>query len=494
MKAWQSCRQRVYIGLCATLILVGLLLCAGCRTYSPSVSAPADTVSSGSVDILTPRSSNDLDPNAPLNTWNNVTHDIARQLKHHGFSEKNISHSTASTLKEQIKQLTDLVKSHSANTDKTTHILMLSPVFYKDSTQGAAIRQRYGDLVTPAVATSSLDDDSADENEQEEAQQQHAELVKQLVKAQKAGIIVVLMGQKVPDFTENYYISFSTPQSIARLQTENLVKKLQLDKATADDPQAVEMILPMNVGSEFNKSAFSASWKILKPYFVTGVAYSPSGLLDAHTTAQDWRNVTITDDSESTVSEAVYARLNASKKSYAHIDGILAFTDHTAHGVVAALKSMGYTGSSAMINPEITLESIVKTLSGNADVNKQRIPRPSPITSDKEYKHTSSSPSSAQNTLSWPIITSFGVYISDLPDVINGKIWISSMEDRAALSESVASLCTYLVKGLTGSQLENKVPHLTSTTLTTPLFAVTADNVKKTLLDTGYITPADAGL
>ena len=37
---------------------------------------------------------------------------------------------------------------------------------------------------------------------------------------------------------------------------------------------------------------------------------------------------------------------------------------------------MGYTGSSATINPDITLESIVKLLAGDADVNKQRVPMP----------------------------------------------------------------------------------------------------------------------
>lgn len=68
------------------------------------------------------------------------------------------------------------------------------------------------------------------------------------------------------------------------------------------------------------------------------------------------------------------------------------------------------------------------------------------------------------------------------------------MEDRADISESVALLCAQIAQGRTGARLERSIPNVRSTTLTTALFAVSADNLKKTLIDTSYITPADAGL
>lgn len=487
MMAWKVYRRRVWMVFSALIVIVMIVLCSACqKKTTPSVTHPTSLTQSH-VDILTPESSNDIDPNAPLNTWDNVTHSIVEQMQSQGFSKNNISRSMSSNLSEQVKKLKKIVSNVSTSTEKNSHILLFSPALDEDSPRSAAIRHRYGDLVTStATIADNSDDDNTDIPDT---------LVEQLRKAQKAGITVVLMGQKIPNFAENYYVSFSTAQSVARIQTENLVKKLQLNKATAQNPQAIEMLLPMNVGKEFNEQAFAASWKILKPYFVTGVAYSPSGLLDAHTTAQDWRNVAVSDDSESSISDALQARLSSSQNTNAHIDGIIAFNDYAAHHVIRALKNMGYTGSSATINPDITLESIVKTLAGDADVNKQRVPMPT-SPEDEETDTTGSDKSSAtkKTSLTWPIITSFGVYINDIPHIITGKLWTSSMEDRADISESVALLCAQIAQGRTGARLERSIPNVRSTTLTTALFAVSADNLKKTLIDTSYITPADAGL
>ena len=72
-------------GFSALIVIVMIVLCSACqKKTTPSVTHPTSLTQSH-VDILTPESSNDIDPNAPLNTWDNVTHSIVEQMQSQVF-------------------------------------------------------------------------------------------------------------------------------------------------------------------------------------------------------------------------------------------------------------------------------------------------------------------------------------------------------------------------------------------------------------------------
>ncbi|MFC0266101.1 hypothetical protein [Alloscardovia macacae] len=510
------------VALLTALLVVALLLSV-LSACAPRVASSTSSSSSltGTVDILTPTGSNKFDSNTPLNTWTDMSDALYGSLRTQGFADTQITRSSASTLSSQIDQISRLITTYSGQTDRHSHVLLLAPVRAVDTDESRAIVQRYGDLVTqPDMTEDSVEYKNMSTSDQNQYTELTEKLASTLSKAQKMGMTVVLMAQKVPGFTENYYVSFSTAQSIARIQTDNLVKKLQLDKATTRDRVAIEMILPMNTGSEFTRTLFSTAWKILQPYFTTGVAYSPSGLLNEDTTDEDWRDVTIARDNAESVTAALESRLigktsdgnasdmleslqspsGTSSGTFLNVNGILAFNDFSAQSVVSALSSIGFTGTSASVNPNITLESIVKTLTDNADVRKARVPAPadsafSANSSSSSHSSSHSAATSTSSALSWPVVTGYGAAIHTIPDIVNGKIWITTMEDRNASARAASALVKAICKGeTTTTQLAKSVPDLTDTTITVSLVAVNADNLKKNLLDTGYISAADAGL
>ncbi|TCD54811.1 hypothetical protein EJ419_01555 [Alloscardovia theropitheci] len=490
---------------------LALCTCASCSPRTASSNSQASSLT-GTVDIVTPTGNSAMSSNLPLNNWESIRSSLVKSLKTHGFVDSQISESHYSDLSAQINQIKRITNTYKAEKDKHPHTLIFAPHQPIKTSYATAIAQRFGDTVTQnTLNNDELEFDNLSDSQQDEYTSLHKQLASALKDAQDNGITVVLMSHKVPDFSENYFISFATAQSIARIQTDNLVRKLQLDKATIKNPQAIEIIIPLNVGAQFAQQLFSASWKILKPYYTTGVAFSPSGLLDANSTEDDWRNVSVPDDSADSISSALKVRLTSSDESsnnaIVNVDGILAFNDYIAQGAVSALTELGFTGSSAQVNPDVTLDSIIKKLSDNVDVHKQRVPQPNNSstddtnTTDSNSQDSQSTPYKKRNPqpnhtiLTWPIVTGFGTYIDAIADIVNGKIWISSAEERNSVVSSIAALSRAICEKKTSpSQLEKSVPNIQNNTVTAPLFAVNSDNLKKTLLDTGYITPAEAGL
>ena len=502
----QSHATRIHVWLGALIMAIALLLCSACNPRSASSTSHNSSLT-GTIDILTPSGSSMINSNQPLNSWSNVRDALVDSLKSQGFADTQISSSDSSSVDAQITQIHRIINTYKNQNDKNPHTLLFAPVHTLRNSATSAIDQRFGDTVTQPTYT---DKELANNNISQEQRSQYAQanenLAEALKEAQDNGITVVLMAQKIPDFTEDYFVSFATAQSIARIQTDNLVKKLQLDKATQKNPQAIEIIIPANVGATFARELFSAAWKILKPYYSTGVAFSPSGLLEANSTDSDWRNVSVPNDSPETISSALRNRLSSSQSSSSagtivNVDGVLAFDDNIAQEVVTGLTNLGFTGSSAQINPSVTLDSIIKKLVDNVDVNKQRVPQPNDPDTDSDESSQDTQSSHSTNTqpnrtiLTWPIITGFGTYINAIPDIVNGKIWISTSVERTRIVSSIATLSKAICQRKTTTvNLSKTVPYFNDKTITAPLFAVNSDNLKKTLLDTGYITPADAGL
>ena len=96
-------------------------------------------------------------------------------------------------------------------------------------------------------------------------------------------------------------------------------------------------------------------------------------------------------------------------------------------------------------------------------------------------------------------MTGYGAYVSNIPSIVNGKQWMTGMEDRQTIATDIAQACARLNK----NEALNSMPSIRNSevggvkkipTINEPLLAVSASNLKSALIAPGYISLADAGL
>ena len=46
----------------------------------------------------------------------------------------------------------------------------------------------------------------------------------------------------------------------------------------------------------------------------------------------------------------------------------------------------------------------------------------------------------------WPLVTGYGAYVSNIPSIVNGKQWMTGMEDRQTIATDIAQACAKLNK------------------------------------------------
>ena len=348
--------------------------------------------------------------------------------------------------------------------------------------------------------------------------------------AQEAGVTVINLGSPIEGFTANVQGELSSPWLIGRLQALGIVNKLHLASTVENQPQAVEVLIPYNDES-FAQQAFEGVWEILGPFFRSGRAYSPSGKLGANSTADSWKSVAYAATSDDDTQKELESRLDASGRAVSHmeIDAVLCLNDSAASGAIAALKSMGYTGTSATINPDVSISGLVDNLRGGKDITKQQVPAPSHTPSETSTDSSAATDSAQlteeQNTLrdtrdstSWPLITGYGTYKSQLGSIVSGEQWFTGLEDRQGYAQDLARIASGVEQGTSLHDLTSQVNSLSENdssassassdsssanassapaqtfVLQRTLLAITADNIKSSLIDRGYVSAADAGL
>ncbi|MGO5288403.1 hypothetical protein [Pseudoscardovia suis] len=376
---------------------------------------------------------------------------------------------------------------------------------------------------TSGTSSSSSSTDSADANAV-------YSLAHMLGAAQEAGVTVINLGSPIEGFTANVQGELSSPWLIGRLQALGIVNKLHLASTVENQPQAVEVLIPYNDES-FAQQAFEGVWEILGPFFRSGRAYSPSGRLGANSTADSWKSVAYAATSDDDTQKELESRLDASNRTVSHmeIDAVLCLNDSAASGAIAALRSMGYTGTSATINPDVSISGLVDNLRGGKDITKQQVPAPSHTPSETSTDSSTATDSAQlteeQNTLrdtrdstSWPLITGYGTYKSQLGSIVSGEQWLTGLEDRQGYAQDLARIASGIGQGTSLHDLTSQVNSLSeddssasSTSsdsssasassapaqtfvLQRTLLAITADNIKSSLIDRGYVSAADAGL
>ena len=400
-----------------------------------------------------------------------------------GFSESAISHTSSSGIEDQSRELSSYVKAQNGSHKKKI-------IF-----------------IAPAQAESPLTKDYSPYAAQQDGTTGTAVLRRALDKARSAGIRTILFGNTVKGFTADIRVPMLTGRDVGRVQAKQLVSKLKLSEASAKHPASIEILLPPVKDNDFTKETFRGIWDILGPYYASGSVYSPSGLLTKNSSAKDWKNVTADSSDQSSTADAVTARL-ATHNGHRHrrINGILAVNDNTAAGVIKALGRMGYTGSSADINPQISVGGVVRNLTGGATVKRR--PVPEPLVRDDRADSPADGSRNAQETADypqWPIVTGFGAYLSSLPDIVNGKQWSTTFIDRKAYARDLAQICAFIAQdksiGYIASAMKNVSEDSAessgttkSATLDEPLLTISASNMKTILIDKGYIKATDADL
>ena len=508
-------RRQVFVRLAAAAAVLSLAVpLSGCtaRQEEPEPSDP-QAHEAGTVAIFTPTDGLTISQHTPLNKWQALTPELEQALQEQGFSREDIHVHTSDGLARQSRDIQDYVVEALTPGEDDPQPDEITLVVAPAVEAGDATRQ-YGDYVTEHIDWNADDIESQDgeiSEDDRKAEQDAQRLVTALDLAKEAGMRVVLMASTITGFTPDAYVQMSDAERIGAIQAQNIVDKLKLDTTSVENPKYVEVMLPRNTVSEdssdadeseqetdeFAAAAFRGVWNVLAPYFQDGRALSPSDLLTAETTADDWRSVAFDASDEDAIAAELTQRLGMDDADAGHtrVDGIIAMNDYVASSVIGQLSSLGYVGTSADINPSISISGIVGNIAGRKDLVKQQVP--DPIKAPEESDDDTGDDIERMNSR-WPIVTGYGAYLDIIPRIVDGQQWMTALEDRVAISDDVARICARLdadeslddLEGIGTTDINgSKVP-----TLTEPLVAVSASNLKEALIDPGYITLADAGL
>lgn len=529
----RSIAQRGLATFAALTIIASLTACGSndsSDTNAPSASVSA-SVDLGSAAVFLPSDGVTLSQHTPVNKWSvfgNALHDA---LVKQGFAKRDVVTVKTDKLSDQAQEIEDYLNdlnkqqdssstsasastSGSASTSPTASsteatkkrhtTLIVAPLTTSDDTT-----RQYGDYVTlPADADSTSSEDKKAERKSQEEAAGEAAMIDVLNKASDEGMSVILVSNTLEGYVPDAFVSMSDAKQIGRQQAKQLVSKLALSRATKQNPRSIEIMLPNNNSDAFAKEAFAGIWEVLRPYFASGAAVCPSGLLNEKSDANSWQAVTFKANDQNAVEKELTHRLGMDSDSSDHpsIDGIIAMNDFVAYGVTSALNKLHYTGSSADINPQISIGGIVNNMVGNKDLKKSPVPDPtvspttptsSPSSGQTDTNSTDSSSAPAADDPAWPIVTGYGAYATNLPSIVDGKQWSTTMEDRFGYASDTAQVAEALnrdKKITTIAKSQTTISKTKVPTVKRDLIEVSASNLKKAIIDPGYASAADAGL
>ncbi len=606
MSFTHTCKLLVSAIACFTFAM-GSAAC-GTPQSAPAVSASPEAETAGTVAIFTPSDGITLSTSTPLNTWKALTSEITDSLDSLGFGSSQISTHTASNLAAQQQQLTaflsdnEYVRSTDANStdagsdaaasatgsDETTDSAdsqtasdsgeSSSPATSADtsasasSTDGAQTSLADEDIdyskltivIAPAVAKSQDSKGYSDYTAEEKMIYDTDEyrtldsMATTLAAVESKGASVIVMAYQIPSFTPTLFVELSDISAIARMQAQFLATKLSLVSTTESKPQAVEVLIPYDDDGSLAKEAFEGIWDVLGQYYKNGRIYSPSGLLGPDSDEDSWTQVSYKASGADDTKDEVKKRLDASAYDdvkHMNIDGILCLNDEAAQAAIDELKSLGYSGTSATVNPDISVTGIIGGIQGDKDSEKRSVPRPANSHSTENSAEQSARlideqkiVRATQDSADWPLVTGFGSYKSALSSVVDGSQWITGIEDRKGYASDIATAIQSLCNGTSVNDMSMKLTSVQKQTFTLPtmpepdstsddspaenssaaqspdsaegagatddsadgtgmetteqtmyamelpVIGISAGNLKQALVDPGYVTAAEAGI
>jgi ABC-type xylose transport system substrate-binding protein len=448
------------------------------------------------VGIAFPSSGLELFDRSSVGRWDNIVAKIKAELVVHGFNENNIVVAQSSERVEQVKQIDEMLEK-----DNLDCLIVVPVELSKDqiiAQQGDTtwnyLRAKYKDVLAESVTANDpkILENSPYENVGEESpldenglkfynkllvQLQQYSLEDRLRKAKEANILTVGFGSdNVNDFPFDYFFATPSAEDVANVQAGFAVAHLGLPELTADGiaPEKPTDWVAKNVEvmtqdalKPNSKRYFTQLWKRIKPYFDAGYLRSGSGLLTEKTTAEDYIGVSVIEDGD----KAAGIMHNRLDKYYKQDDAahrlsfVFAQTDAHARGAVRACVEAGWQQSSSR----------------------------------------------------WPIITGSGAEKITVADIVEKKQAMSIAYDSSILSTAVAQYLFDFAIGqpsMNGQSVNNNAllsaavsPSGTAYFAQVPLkdgelqnmliarpVTITADNLKEFMVDSGYISPQEAGL
>lgn len=487
-------RRCMAMALCCGMT-VPLAACSHSAADGASTAATS-SMTNGQVEMFVPNDSFTISQNVPINTWNRLVEATSDALVEHGFDDDDITTHTDADLDEQSRSIEDYVRDHVERDDGRRddgRTLVVAP-----AVRTAESTKYYGDYATQTLE-STTDDDAKTKEALDRT-------VAALNRAKSAGVHVIVLSTRIPGFTPDAFVSICDAEQIGRMQAQQLVNKLELDKTSRDNPRRIEIMLPFDGEAShpddeqrFARDAFKGVWSVLGTYFRSGVVVSPSLKLSASSTEDDWRAVAFQARKTDDVVAEIKARLHTDTKgAFTPIDGVVSMNDFVADGVIKGLTAMGYVGTAADVNPSITIGDVLGNIAGRRDVQRGKVPEPTqaPQTGDGDDGNDGSGDGEAVPVTSnrWPIVTGYGSYVSNIPNIVDGKQWMTGLADRNGNASGIAAICKALNRDDTKASLDHFNTVDGVPTMALPLIAVSAGNLKATLIDPGYISLADADL
>lgn len=233
----------------------------------------------------------------------------------------------------------------------------------------------------------------------------------------------------------DYYATFSLTE-VGKMQGEYIVKKLGLDNGKKG-PFNIELMS----GSPTDNNAkyyYQGAWSVLEPYFKSGALQSKSGKVPK--SVDNYRSIGVDNWDQQKAQNEMENRINSFYSSGTNrLDAVLAPNDALARGTVQAVQSAGLN-----------------------------------------Y---------------YPIITGQDAEQASVQAIVKGQQSMTVYKDTRKLADTTANLIKSLVDGKkpeTTSTFPNGNKEVPSIMLT-PV-SVDTSNLKKELVDSGYLTSSEAGL
>jgi ABC-type xylose transport system substrate-binding protein len=268
-----------------------------------------------------------------------------------------------------------------------------------------------------------------------------------LTKASEQGVYIAGWGEKVTKFEYNAFAELPTFEQIGRAEAEFVVDKLELKEAT-NQPKNIEIFLSAGKTVRDDLRArdyFKGVFEVLKPYFVSGKLVTLSGLMTNETVLADYKKFEVNASDENEMSNLLAKNLRDvygyGTEHEKRLDVIIATDDYLANACKKPLEEIG-------ANPEV------------------------------------------QNSL-WPIITGFGGNKTSIVNVVNKNQSMTVIYDTNGL---VADLSKLIINNAVLMDGNQAVKHAETTLLQTKLIYITQANLMDEMVNSGYISPQDAGL
>lgn len=428
----------------ALLIVACALLLAGCgQKRSDSQVSVQPVKPDKPVSIFIPSWQNSF---SPVNTWQTVAKSVEGSLEKSGVKREEIS------VKEvDLSQEVQAVKEAKQGT-----VSVLFP-----AKEPGISRMQFGNLISPLPSSA----------------------LQNAISSSKASFVTTLSGTSGS-------ISLPSMYEIGQMEASSLLKKIKNYHLSEITPFPLLIFLPFTPASEQSQEdcheLFNGMWSQLSSYFEKKLIYDPAW------NGSNWKDLLVNVTTQSTLQagiKKIIEQARVEENSYLspldeaipstllpNIGAVIASNDFVASQVGGILKNMGYQGTVTDANTSLSVGGEQKV------VKKQAPPAPSHLMGTESDKLVAEALIKERKAQSWPILIGYGALLPSLQNVVNAREWSTGFVDRSALASDIANACMKYEKGTSPSAQS------------VPAIIVDENNFKQTLIETGFVSPDQAGL